>query len=159
MSHEDFEWLPFFVIESLDFEWLLFFVIESLGCSQCSLHEHWFSWWQPDAGPTYAGSPPSLTKQEELSASRRKQGLKHKLKDVDNKFFGFGMENKVEQIREIVGGSNKVSAAMSKTSPRDWLDPTAMSHSLRGLLTRERESWLLLSFFCLWILISGFRSI
>ncbi|ERN10552.1 uncharacterized protein LOC18438878 isoform X1 [Amborella trichopoda] len=69
------------------------------------------------------GAPPSLTKQQELSASGRKQRLKHKLKDADKKFSGVGRENKVEQIREIVGGGNKVSAVMSKTSPRDWLDP------------------------------------
>eukprot|EP00268_Persea_americana_P047967 TRINITY_DN50319_c0_g1_i1.p1 TRINITY_DN50319_c0_g1~~TRINITY_DN50319_c0_g1_i1.p1 ORF type:complete len:143 (-),score=39.43 TRINITY_DN50319_c0_g1_i1:470-898(-) len=66
------------------------------------------------------GAPPQ-SKQQELNAGARKQRLKHKLKDADRKFTGTGRENKVESLRELVGG--KASAAMSKGSPRDWLDP------------------------------------
>ncbi|GAV68805.1 hypothetical protein CFOL_v3_12308 [Cephalotus follicularis] len=69
------------------------------------------------------GAPPSQVKQQELNTlSGRKQRLKHKLKEADKKNTGTGRENKEENLRELVG-SGKLSANMSKGSPRDWLDP------------------------------------
>ncbi|OVA02185.1 hypothetical protein BVC80_8785g20 [Macleaya cordata] len=68
------------------------------------------------------GAPPSQVKQQELSSSGRKQRFKQKLKEADRKFLGAGRENKVENLRELVG-SSKGSASMPKNSPRDWLDP------------------------------------
>ncbi|XP_058070623.1 uncharacterized protein LOC131219481 [Magnolia sinica] len=69
------------------------------------------------------GAPPSQAKQQELNAAGRKQRLKHKLKEADRRFAGTGRENKMESLRELVGGG-KVGVTMSKgSSPRDWLDP------------------------------------
>ncbi|XP_068644327.1 uncharacterized protein [Aristolochia californica] len=68
------------------------------------------------------GAPPSQAKQQELNFSGRKQRFKQKLKEADRKFTNSGRENKVENLRELVG--NKASVAtMPKGSPRDWLDP------------------------------------
>eukprot|EP00262_Sarcandra_glabra_P000666 TRINITY_DN10808_c0_g1_i1.p1 TRINITY_DN10808_c0_g1~~TRINITY_DN10808_c0_g1_i1.p1 ORF type:complete len:145 (-),score=28.93 TRINITY_DN10808_c0_g1_i1:214-648(-) len=67
------------------------------------------------------GAPPSQGKQQELNATSRKQRLKHKIKEADRKFTGTGRENKVENLRELVGG--KTSTNMPKSFPRDWLDP------------------------------------
>ncbi|XP_077216317.1 Na-translocating NADH-quinone reductase subunit A [Tasmannia lanceolata] len=67
------------------------------------------------------GAPPSQGKQQELNAAVRKQRLRHKLKEADRKFTGTGRENKMENLRELVG--SKVGVAMAKGSPRDWLDP------------------------------------
>ncbi|XP_077230183.1 uncharacterized protein LOC143863397 isoform X2 [Tasmannia lanceolata] len=67
------------------------------------------------------GAPPSQAKQQELNSLVRKQRLKHKLKEADRKFSGTGRENKVENLRELVG--SKGSVAMTKGSPREWLDP------------------------------------
>ncbi|KAJ4848545.1 hypothetical protein Tsubulata_046477 [Turnera subulata] len=69
------------------------------------------------------GAPPSSqAKQQELNPSGRKQRLKHRLKEADRKIVGTGRENKLENLRELVGGG-KVNANMPKGSPRDWLDP------------------------------------
>ncbi|KAG9443499.1 hypothetical protein H6P81_014839 [Aristolochia fimbriata] len=68
------------------------------------------------------GAPPSQAKQQELNFSGRKQRFKQKLKEADRKFTGSGRENKVENLRELVG-SQAGAAAMHKGSPRDWLDP------------------------------------
>jgi hypothetical protein len=57
----------------------------------------------------------------------RKQKLKHKLREADKKFVGKtgGRENKIESLREIMGGGNQMynSHAAKKGSSRDWLDP------------------------------------
>lgn len=69
------------------------------------------------------GAPPSQVKQQELSfSSGRKQRFKQKLKEADRKHLGTGRENKVENLRELVG-SSKGNNSMPKNSPRDWLDP------------------------------------
>ncbi|XP_031491295.1 uncharacterized protein LOC116258335 isoform X2 [Nymphaea colorata] len=66
------------------------------------------------------GAPPRV-KQQELNSTGRKQRLKNKLKEADKRFSGPGRENKVENLRELVG--SKVGVKMTKSSPRDWLDP------------------------------------
>lgn len=71
------------------------------------------------------GAPPSQStqsKQQETSLSGHKQRLKHKLKEADRKFSGSGRENKLENLRELVG-VGKANVNMQKGSPRDWLDP------------------------------------
>lgn len=68
------------------------------------------------------GAPPSLAKQQELNSSNRKQRFKQKLKEADKRNSGVGRENKVDNLRELVGGG-KVSVNMAKESPKDWLDP------------------------------------
>lgn len=68
------------------------------------------------------GAPPSQVKQQEVGTIGRKQRFKQKLRDADRKFTGTGRENKVENLRELVG-SSKGSATMPKSSGRDWLDP------------------------------------
>ncbi|KAL3851135.1 hypothetical protein ACJIZ3_013017 [Penstemon smallii] len=66
------------------------------------------------------GAPPSQAKQQEQNTSTRKQKLKQKLKEADTRYSGTGRENKVDNLRELVGGG-KMPAP--KNSPRDWLDP------------------------------------
>ncbi|XP_055824537.1 uncharacterized protein LOC129893070 [Solanum dulcamara] len=67
------------------------------------------------------GAPPSQSKQQELNPNNnRKQKFRQKLKEADRKYSGSGRENKVEHLRELVGGK---MAAGSKNSPKDWLDP------------------------------------
>ena len=68
------------------------------------------------------GAPPSQSRQQELNPSSRKQRFKQKLKEADRRISGTGRENKMENLRELVGGG-KVSPNMSKASRRDWLDP------------------------------------
>ncbi|CAK9166873.1 unnamed protein product [Ilex paraguariensis] len=68
------------------------------------------------------GAPPSQSKQQELNSSGRKQKFKQKLKEADRRYSGTGRENKVENLRELVG-SGKMSANKSKSSAKDWLDP------------------------------------
>lgn len=69
------------------------------------------------------GAPPSQSKQQEPTSSTRKQRFKQKLKEADRKISGTGRENKLENLRELVGGGGKVSSSMAKDSPREWLDP------------------------------------
>ena len=68
------------------------------------------------------GAPPSLAKQQELNSSNRKQKFKQKLKEADKRISGTGRENKVDNLRELVGGG-KLSVNNAKESPKDWLDP------------------------------------
>ncbi|XP_019435685.1 PREDICTED: uncharacterized protein LOC109342118 isoform X1 [Lupinus angustifolius] len=69
------------------------------------------------------GAPPSQSKQQELnSSSNRKQRFKQKLKEADKRSSGTDRENKLDNLKELVGGG-KVSMDMSKASPKDWLDP------------------------------------
>lgn len=70
------------------------------------------------------GAPPQ-SKQQELNSSGRKHRFKQKLKEADRRTSGTGRENRLENLRELVGsgsGGGKVPN-MSKSSPRDWLDP------------------------------------
>ncbi|KAJ6949776.1 hypothetical protein NC651_003683 [Populus alba x Populus x berolinensis] len=68
------------------------------------------------------GAPPSQSKQQELNSSGRKQRFKHKLKEADKKVSRTGGENKLENLRELVGGG-KVTENIAKGSSSDWLDP------------------------------------
>ncbi|XP_059666551.1 uncharacterized protein LOC132312270 isoform X2 [Cornus florida] len=68
------------------------------------------------------GAPPSQSKQQEQNSSGRKQRFKQKLKEADRKNSGTGRENKLENLRELVG-SGKGLNNMSKGSTREWLDP------------------------------------
>ncbi|XP_004491511.1 uncharacterized protein [Cicer arietinum] len=69
------------------------------------------------------GAPPSQSKQQEVNSSNRKQRFKQKLKEADKRNNGTGRENKVDNLRELVGGG-KASVGMGKgSSPKDWLDP------------------------------------
>ncbi|PSR85394.1 Pre-mRNA-splicing factor like [Actinidia chinensis var. chinensis] len=68
------------------------------------------------------GAPPSQSKPQELNSSGRKQRFKQKLKEADRRISGSGHENKLENLRELVGGG-KATLNMSKVSSRDWLDP------------------------------------
>ncbi|PWA97360.1 hypothetical protein CTI12_AA025630 [Artemisia annua] len=68
------------------------------------------------------GAPPSQAKQEYINPSGRKQRFKQKLKDADQRTSGSGRENKLENLRDLVGVS-KTNINTSKSSPRDWLDP------------------------------------
>ncbi|XP_039072300.1 uncharacterized protein LOC120219546 isoform X1 [Hibiscus syriacus] len=68
------------------------------------------------------GAPPSQSRQQELNLSSRKQRFKQKLKEADRRIGGAGRENKMENLKELVGGG-KASPNMSKGSHRDWLDP------------------------------------
>ncbi|MED6174069.1 hypothetical protein PIB30_065354 [Stylosanthes scabra] len=68
------------------------------------------------------GAPPSQSKQQETNSPNRKQRLKQKLKEADKRTSGTGRENKVDNLRELVGGG-KVNANMPKGSPKEWLDP------------------------------------
>ncbi|XP_022975858.1 uncharacterized protein LOC111476432 [Cucurbita maxima] len=66
------------------------------------------------------GAPPSQSKQD-LNPANRKHRLKQKLKEADRRTTT-GRENKLENLRELVGGG-KSSTNMTKGSSRDWLDP------------------------------------
>ncbi|CAN6560503.1 unnamed protein product [Malus baccata var. baccata] len=68
------------------------------------------------------GAPPSRSKQQEVNPGGRKQKFKQKLKEADRKSTGAGRENKLENLRELVG-DGKGSSSMAKGSNRDWLDP------------------------------------
>lgn len=69
------------------------------------------------------GAPPSQAKQQEPPTTSRKQKLKSKLKEADRKFSGTGRENKVDNLRELIGSNKLGRATMPQSSPRDWLDP------------------------------------
>lgn len=71
------------------------------------------------------GAPPSHSKQQELNlALSRKQRFKQKLKEADKKTSsGTGRENKIDNLRELVGGGGRESRSMAKGSTKDWLDP------------------------------------
>uniref|UniRef100_A0A0A9GEZ4 Uncharacterized protein n=1 Tax=Arundo donax TaxID=35708 RepID=A0A0A9GEZ4_ARUDO len=68
------------------------------------------------------GAPPSQGKLQELNTVGRKQRFRNKLKEADKKFTGSAQENKVENLRELMGARAN-SVGMPKSSPRDWLDP------------------------------------
>ncbi|OIT00529.1 PREDICTED: uncharacterized protein LOC109229021 [Nicotiana attenuata] len=78
------------------------------------------------------GAPPSQSKQQELNpANNRKQKLRQKLKEADRRYSGSGRENKVEHLRELVGGKMPTG---SKGSQREWLDP----HCDENMFERRR---------------------
>ncbi|XP_022941471.1 uncharacterized protein LOC111446759 [Cucurbita moschata] len=67
------------------------------------------------------GAPPSQSKQQYSNPANRKQRLKQKLKEADRRTTT-GRENKLENLRELVGGGRS-SMNIAKGSSRDWLDP------------------------------------
>ncbi|XP_022981646.1 uncharacterized protein LOC111480703 [Cucurbita maxima] len=67
------------------------------------------------------GAPPSQSKQQYSNPANRKQRLRQKLKEADRRTTT-GRENKLENLRELVGGGRS-SMNMAKGSSRDWLDP------------------------------------
>ncbi|KAI4307875.1 hypothetical protein L6164_031005 [Bauhinia variegata] len=67
------------------------------------------------------GAPPSQSKQQEQNSSNRKR-FKQKLKEADKRISGTGRENKLENLRELVG-AGKVSVNRAMGSSKDWLDP------------------------------------
>ncbi|CAH2069817.1 unnamed protein product [Thlaspi arvense] len=67
------------------------------------------------------GAPPSQL-QDGGNTSSRKQRFKQKLKEADQKMNVSGRENKVANLRELVGGLERGSN-ISKGVSRDWLDP------------------------------------
>ncbi|CAL1384732.1 unnamed protein product [Linum trigynum] len=79
------------------------------------------------------GAPPSQAKQQqEVNSSSRKQRFKQTLKDADKRISGTGRENKLENLRELVGGGGggggKAGTKMQQqqktsSSPKEWLDP------------------------------------
>ncbi|GJS13626.1 hypothetical protein Tco_0408098 [Tanacetum coccineum] len=71
-------------------------------------------------------SPPSQAKQEYIDPSWWKQRFKQKLKDADQRKSGSRRENKMENLRDLMGGS-KTSVNTSKSSSRD-----VMSLNLRA---------------------------
>jgi hypothetical protein len=68
------------------------------------------------------GAPPSQSKQQELNSTGRKQRFKQKLKEADQRSSGTGRENKLESLKELVGGGKGTVNTMKGTS-REWLDP------------------------------------
>ncbi|KAF3567044.1 hypothetical protein DY000_02017333, partial [Brassica cretica] len=70
-------------------------------------------------GP-HGGAPPSQL--QDGNVSSRKQRFKQKLKEADQKMNVSGRENKVANLRELVGGVEK-GTNVSKGVSRDWLDP------------------------------------
>lgn len=70
------------------------------------------------------GAPPSQSKQkEEVNFSNRKQRFKQKLKEADKKNSGTGRENKLDNLRELVGVGKANAGMVKRSSPKDWLDP------------------------------------
>ncbi|CAF1763007.1 unnamed protein product, partial [Brassica oleracea] len=70
-------------------------------------------------GPHGGASPSQL---QDGNVSSRKQRFKQKLKEADQKMNLSGRENKVANLRELVGGVEK-GTNVSKGVSRDWLDP------------------------------------
>ncbi|KAJ0267032.1 hypothetical protein HA466_0009230 [Hirschfeldia incana] len=70
-------------------------------------------------GP-HGGAPPSQL--QDGNAASRKQRFKQKLKEADQKMNVSGRENKVANLRELVGGVEN-GTNVSKGVSRDWLDP------------------------------------
>ncbi|KAL1200493.1 hypothetical protein V5N11_009670 [Cardamine amara subsp. amara] len=66
------------------------------------------------------GAPPSQL--QDGNTSTRKQRFKQKLKEADKKMSVSGRENKVANLRELVGGVER-GTNMAKGVSRDWLDP------------------------------------
>ncbi|ESQ42883.1 hypothetical protein EUTSA_v10014966mg [Eutrema salsugineum] len=66
------------------------------------------------------GAPPSQL--QDGNTTSRKQRFKQKLKEADQKMNVSGRENKVANLRELVGGVEK-GGNMAKGVSRDWLDP------------------------------------
>ncbi|KAF5479059.1 hypothetical protein F2P56_005565 [Juglans regia] len=67
------------------------------------------------------GAPPSRSKQQEYNSAGRKQRFKQKLKEADRRTSETGRENKLENLRELVG-DGKATVSVAKGSSRDWLD-------------------------------------
>ncbi|CAL9243688.1 unnamed protein product [Arabidopsis halleri] len=68
------------------------------------------------------GAPPSQL-QDGNKTSSRKQRFKQKLKEADQKMSGSGRENKMANLRELVGSGVEKRTNVGKGVSRDWLDP------------------------------------
>ncbi|CAA7062680.1 unnamed protein product [Microthlaspi erraticum] len=68
------------------------------------------------------GAPPSH-QQDVGNTTSRKQRFKQKLKEADQKMNVSGRENKMANIRELVGGGTEKGTNVAKGASRDWLDP------------------------------------
>ncbi|CAN8301805.1 unnamed protein product [Cochlearia groenlandica] len=68
-------------------------------------------------------APPSSQPQDGNNTFNRKQRFKQKLKEADRKMNVSGRENKVANLRELVGGGIEKGTNMTKGVSRDWLDP------------------------------------
>ncbi|KAL9235247.1 hypothetical protein vseg_010023 [Gypsophila vaccaria] len=69
------------------------------------------------------GAPPQSKQPEPISSTNRKQRFKQKLKEADRRTSSSGRENKVETLRELIGGGGKAKGKMSTGSAKEWLDP------------------------------------
>ncbi|CAA0410038.1 hypothetical protein ISN44_As05g050690 [Arabidopsis suecica] len=71
------------------------------------------------------GAPPSQLQDGGSNTSSRKQRFKQMLKEADQKMSGSGRENKMANLRELVGGGAgaEKGTSMGKGVSRDWLDP------------------------------------
>eukprot|EP00252_Welwitschia_mirabilis_P020536 TRINITY_DN5059_c0_g1_i3.p1 TRINITY_DN5059_c0_g1~~TRINITY_DN5059_c0_g1_i3.p1 ORF type:complete len:142 (-),score=38.58 TRINITY_DN5059_c0_g1_i3:155-580(-) len=67
------------------------------------------------------GAPPSKVKQELNCAAGRKQKFKQKLKEAEKKRSSSGYENKVENLRDLMGG--KMNPKTIAAPSNEWLDP------------------------------------
>ncbi|XP_051133526.1 uncharacterized protein LOC127253142 isoform X2 [Andrographis paniculata] len=120
------------------------FVIPSLGIEETDQNQA-ISSKAEDSKPSEAGkedkiylgphgAPPSQGKQPvEQNSSNRKQRFKQKLKEADRRYSGVGRENKVDNLRELVGGA-RIPAAAPRSSSKEWLD----SHCHESEFDRKR---------------------
>ncbi|KAG7538065.1 hypothetical protein ISN44_As13g018870 [Arabidopsis suecica] len=69
------------------------------------------------------GAPPSQLQDGSNNTSSRKQRFKQKLKEADQKMSGSGRENKMANLRELVGSGVEKRTNVGKGASRDWLDP------------------------------------
>eukprot|EP00252_Welwitschia_mirabilis_P020535 TRINITY_DN5059_c0_g1_i2.p1 TRINITY_DN5059_c0_g1~~TRINITY_DN5059_c0_g1_i2.p1 ORF type:complete len:141 (-),score=43.69 TRINITY_DN5059_c0_g1_i2:155-577(-) len=67
------------------------------------------------------GASPSRVKQELNGAVGRKQKFKQKLKEAEKKRSSSGYENKVENLRDLMGG--KMNPKTIAAPSNEWLDP------------------------------------
>ncbi|XP_073047928.1 uncharacterized protein [Primulina eburnea] len=69
------------------------------------------------------GAPPTQSKEQVHDSSGRKQRFKLKLKEADRRCTGSERENKVDNLRELVGGEKIPIISSKELSPVEWLDP------------------------------------
>ncbi|KAJ7570991.1 hypothetical protein O6H91_01G143900 [Diphasiastrum complanatum] len=67
------------------------------------------------------GEKLSKLEQPEINSSAKKQRLKNKLKDAEKKNVLLGPENKVDVLRDLMGGNR--GAMFPKGGSEEWLDP------------------------------------
>uniref|UniRef100_A0A2N9ITC9 Uncharacterized protein n=1 Tax=Fagus sylvatica TaxID=28930 RepID=A0A2N9ITC9_FAGSY len=92
------------------------------------------------------GAPPSQSKQQELNSTGRKQRFKQKLKEADQRSSGTGRENKLESLKELVGGGKGTVNTM-KGSSREWLDPHCHESQFEKWNPQAKLMWKLMRAF------------